>query len=100
MDKILSRFYDVSIFFRDDERLMTLAIKEHLEVKVPKHRIYYDLLNCRHKKWIDRLEAIAPKITDEWLDCREFMLDNGHDKMWLKGDMVAIEEIFCREVSE
>ena len=100
MNDILLRFYDVSEMFRDDERLMSVAIKEHLSVKETKCSIYKDLLNCRYKKWIDRLEEIAHIATDEWMDYKEFMLDNGHDKTFLKGDLNMIEHICYEDVGD
>ena len=93
MNDILKRFYDVSEVFRDDERLMSVAIKEHLDVKDTKCSIYKDLLNCRFHKWIEQLEEISYIATDEWMDYKEFILDNGHDQVFLKGDMDAIEYI-------
>ena len=93
MNDILKRFYDVSEVFRDDERLMAVAIKENMHVKDTKCSIYKDLLNCRHWKWVDQLEEISYLITDEWMDYKEFILDNGHDKVFLKGDLNMIESI-------
>ena len=98
MDTTLERFYDVSELFRDDERLIAIAIKEHLLVKETKCSIYKDLLNCRYKKWIDQIEEISHLATDEWMDYKEFILDNGHDKTFIKGDMYMIEQICYDEV--
>ena len=96
MDNTLSRFYKVSELFRDDERLMASAIKEHTEVKDTKCSIYKDLLNCKYGKWVARLENIKHIATDEWMNYKEFMMDNGHDKVFAKGDMKTIEYI-CYE---
>ena len=97
MNEILLRFYDVSELFRDDERLMAVAIKEHALVKETKCSIYKDLLNCRYWKWIDQLEEISHLATDEWIDYKEFILDNGHDRNFIKGDMDMIEKICLGE---
>jgi len=49
--------------------------------------------DLRHWKWVDQLEEISHLITDEWMDYKEFILDNGHDKVFLKGDLNMIESI-------
>ena len=91
MDNTLSRFYKVSELFRDDTRLISVALKEHTTTKETKCAIYKDLLNCKYSKWIDRIEGISHLICDEWIEYRLFMIDNGHDTTFLRGDMKAIE---------
>jgi len=97
MDNILNRFYIVAEVFRDDERLMSVAINQHCITKDSKCSIYKDLLNCRYHKWIDQLEEISHLITDEWIEYKLFVLDNGHDKVFLKGDMNMIESMCYSE---
>ena len=96
MNTILSRFYDVSEVFREDLRLMSIALKQHTLTKETRCSIYKDLLNCKYSKWIDRLEEISHLISDEWIEYRLFMIENGRDKYFLAGDMEAIESI-CYE---
>ena len=96
MDNILIRFYAVSEVFRDDERLISCAVKEYTKVKDTKCSIYKDLLNCKYGKWIDKIERVAPLICEEWIEYRLFMMDNGHDKNFIMGDIRAIEAI-CYE---
>ena len=97
MNNTLTRFYAVSELFRDDERIMAIAIKEHTLTADTKCGIYKDLLNCRYVKWIDDLESITHLICDEWIECRLFMMNNGHDKMFLKGDLNMIEYMCIEE---
>lgn len=100
MNEILIRFYNVSELFRDDERLMAVAIKENILVDETKCRVYKDLLNCKYGKWIDRLEEISHLVTDEWIEYKLFMIDNGHDTVFLKGDLNMIESMCCGDSNE
>lgn len=93
MKTIFDRFYIVSDVFKDDERLMSIAIKERYSVKETKCKIYRDLLNCKYGKWIDKLEAVSKEISGDWIDYKLFMIDNCHDKVFLRGDMNMIEAI-------
>jgi hypothetical protein len=95
MEDSLTRFYTMSELFRDDLRLMAVAINEFTGTKKTKCSIYKDLLNCKHKKWIVKLEKISHLITADWLDYKEFMVDNGHDMVFLKGDIDMIEYMCC-----
>lgn len=97
MDKTLEQFYAVSEIFRDDERLMAIAIKELAKPKDTKCSIYKDLLNCRYNKWISKIEQVAPLINDDYLNYKEFMFDNGHDTTFTKGDIYMIEFICMDE---
>ena len=99
MNTTLTRFYKVSELFRDDERLISIALKEHTPTSESRCSIYKDLLNCKYHKWIDSIESIAHLISDEWIEYRLFMIDNGHDNNFLKGDMNMIESI-CYEREE
>ena len=99
MNKILIRFYDVSELFRDDERLMAAAIKQHLIIRESKCSIYKDLLNCKYGKWIDRLEEVSHLATDIWMNDRQRAMDNGDDKVFLNGDIKQIESM-CNEIEE
>ena len=91
MKTILDRFYIVSEVFGDDERLMSIAIKERYSVKETKCKIYKELLNCKYGKWIDKLEEVSSDISKEWIEYKLFMIENGHDKVFLRGDMNMIE---------
>lgn len=95
MDAIILRFYDVSEVFKDDERIMAVALYEYTEANSTICSIYKDLLKCRYNKWIDDLERIQHSITDEWIDYMETMID-GYDKSFIKGDLTMIETICCK----
>jgi len=97
MDELLGRFYIVAEHYRDDERLMAIAIKEFFKVETPHNKIYRDLLNCRYRKWILILEQSICRLSDEWIEARLWAIDNGHDNLWLRGDFEAIED-YCSRI--
>lgn len=85
------RFYDVSEYFSDDERVMAHAIKKFLSVKETAYDIYTDLLDCEFDKWIHQLEQIIDTvkhdILTQWIASLKF--EGG---MWIKGDEVMLTE--------
>jgi len=87
------RFYDVSEYFGDDERVMAHAIKEFLSVKETADDIYTDLLDCEFDRWLNQLEQIIDTIKHDiltkWIKSISSKFKDG---IWIKGDAVVLTE--------
>lgn len=89
------RFYDVSEFFQDDERLMAWGIVDLLHVDIEAEVIYRDLLDCKYRRWIDYLEQITNEVTHlvlkEYCAQKEFEFDMMSSNVWSVGDFTFVE---------
>lgn len=65
------RFYELSLLFNDDERLIAYIIAEHSDLQADK--VYKHLLKGHFERYVPLLEDILDKITIH--DLKEWKLD-------------------------
>jgi len=89
------RFYDIMNCYLDDERLAAFAIIELGNVQLEPIEVYSDLIACRYKKWLDKLELIAEetkcKVLKEWCLQKQFDLDMSNSLIWAIDDLKMVE---------
>lgn len=96
MENMQSRFYNIMICYMDDERIAAHAICHYSKIKETPETIYIDLLKCKYKRWVYRLENIADEVS--WLELKEFCgtvearLDMMNSNFWSCGDWALIEK--------
>lgn len=90
------RFYAASEFFNDDERLISHAIKDFTSAESPVEQIYFDLLNCRFKRWIDNIEQVLENVEyrhlKEWCENKTAELEILGGDIWSRGDFTMLQE--------
>jgi len=80
----------------DDERIAAHAIHHYKHTIEPPEIIYVDLLECKYKKWVHRLERIADEV--RWEELKKFcgnieiQLDMMNSNFWSCGDYALIEK--------
>lgn len=87
------RFYSVSEFFLDDERIMAHAIVHFTQSTIKAEEIYTDLLECEIDQWVEPLEWIIDNISHstltEWINKAQRQFKSG---IWAKGDEAMLTE--------
>ena len=90
---MLQRFYDVMVYFLDDNRVAAHAIVKFSITDDNEEKIYHDLLAVKINHWTPVLERVVQeqKNLEEWSNNKIFELDMMNSNIWSIGDVIAIQ---------